>query len=47
MTLSTHEWGLMAAGGGLVIALAYFAYTSTDDKLLPGVQGEAQFKGLG
>ena len=47
MTLSAHEWGLVAAGGGLVIALAYVAYTSTDDRLTPEVQTEAQFSGLG
>jgi hypothetical protein len=38
---------MIAAGGGLVIALAYFAYSSTDDSLSPEVQTEAQFKGMG
>lgn len=47
VTLSSHDWGMIAAGGGLVIALAYFAYSSTDDKVVGEVQTEAQFKGLG
>jgi hypothetical protein len=47
MSLSTHDWGMLAAGGGLVLALAYYAYSSTGDTITPEVQTEAQFKGLG
>lgn len=47
MPLSTHDWGMIAAGAGLVIALTYIAYSSTDDTVGPVVQSEAQFDAFG
>lgn len=47
MNLSTRDLGLLAVGGALVVALAYYAYNSTDDQVTPAVQTEAQFEGLG
>jgi hypothetical protein len=45
--LSTHDWGLICLGGLAVVILASVANGASDSEIVPDVQTEAQFSGLG
>lgn len=47
MPLSTHDWGMIAAGGAFVIVLGMIAHQQSGEVIVPEVQTEAQFSGLG
>lgn len=46
MKLSSHELGLLMAGGVLALALFYAAVSTDDDGSMPKVQSEMQFGGV-
>lgn len=47
MPLSHKEWGMITVGAAFAIVVGWISFSETGQQIVPGMQTEAQFSGLG
>lgn len=47
MALSKHEWGMITVGVAFAVVVGWISFSETGDQVVPDVQTEVQFSGLG
>jgi hypothetical protein len=45
--ISNHEWAMITVGVAFAVVVGWIGFSETDDQVVPDVQTEMQFTGLG